>query len=159
MRRVVQRFEMPHVEILFEDEYLALVNKPPVLVIEKPPGFKLSMARDRMQELEKAYPDYKTDFVRGGLPDALLRELDRTAQTYYEYLLEPARDLVLGQLQKADDGDKETASKKHLEVGQDIGHMRTLDSEQKNGARDDGLFVKDALAAERNGRPVRCGRG
>ena len=65
-------------------------DSPPLLVIEKPPGFKLSMAKERLQELQKAYPQYKTEFVRGGLPEALLREVDRAAVTNYEFLLDPA---------------------------------------------------------------------
>jgi GTPase SAR1 family protein len=88
-----------------------IADKPPVLVIDKPPGFPLSMAKTRWQELQKAYTDYKGEFVRSGLPEALLREVDRAALTNYEFLLEPARSLVLSELRKAGEGDEETAAR------------------------------------------------
>jgi hypothetical protein len=90
-------------------------DRPPVLVIEKPSAFKLSLARERVQELQKVYPRYEKefdpDFARADLPDAIRHEVARAALTYYDYLLEPARDLVLSRLQKAGDGDQETPAR------------------------------------------------
>jgi hypothetical protein len=96
-------------------------DRPPVLVIERPPAFKLADARGRLKELQGRYPDYKTEkdreafeaFVRGGLPDALLRVVDRAVATNYDNLLEPARALVLSQLRKAGEGDEETPARWH----------------------------------------------
>jgi hypothetical protein len=95
-------------------------DRPPVLVVERPPAFKLTDARGRLKELQSKYPDkelqseypdYKTEFVRDGLPDAFLRELDRAVTTNYDNLLEPARALVLSQLRKAGEGDEETPAR------------------------------------------------
>jgi hypothetical protein len=90
---------------------IAVPDRPPVLAVEKPPAFKLADARGRLKDLQNKYPDYKTEFVRAGLPDALLREIDRAVATYYDNLLEPARALVLSQLRKAGEGDEETPAR------------------------------------------------
>ena len=86
-----------------------IAGKPPLLVIDKPPAFNLSMSATRLQELQQAYPDYMTEFVRAGLPDALVREMDRAASTNYDFLLEPARSLVLSELKKASGGGETLA--------------------------------------------------
>ncbi len=82
-----------------------LPDRPPVLVIEKPPTFSLSMANDHMDKLRKAYPHYEKEFTRADLPEVMLREMARAAATNYEALLAPARDRVLSQLPK--EGDDE----------------------------------------------------
>jgi hypothetical protein len=92
---------------------ITVPDRPPVLAVEKPPAFKLADARARLRELQNKYPDYKTEFVRAGLPDALLREIDRAVAMSYNNLLEPARELVLSQLRKAGEGDEETPARWH----------------------------------------------
>jgi hypothetical protein len=92
---------------------VSVPDRPPVLVIERPPAFRLADARGRLKELQTRYPDYKTEFVRGGLPDALVRVVDRAVAANYDNLLEPARELVLSRLRKAGEGNEETPARWH----------------------------------------------
>jgi hypothetical protein len=83
-------------------------DRPPVLVIPKPPGFPLDRARSRLEELQKFYPNYKEEFTRDKLPEAIVGEVGQAARTSYEYLLEPGRSEVLTRLREAGAGDTET---------------------------------------------------
>jgi hypothetical protein len=84
-------------------------DRPPVLVIPK--GITLEQARDRLKELQKAYPNYKTEFTLADLPDAMKPEVRQAARTSYDYLLEPGRAEVLRQLRQGGSGDKETPAR------------------------------------------------
>jgi hypothetical protein len=81
-------------------------DKPAVLVF--PRDVTLEMARARLQELRQAYPDYEKEFLLDDLPDAVRPKVRQVARTNYEYLLEPARALVLRQVQQAGTGTEET---------------------------------------------------
>jgi hypothetical protein len=85
--------------------------KRAVLVIEKPPAFTLEMATTRLTLLNREYPNWKTDFLRAGLPEVFLREMDRAVLTNYEFLLKLARDVVLSRLQNAGNGNDETTER------------------------------------------------
>jgi hypothetical protein len=60
---------------------------PLALVI--PRGFSLSQARERRNELEQIYPNYKRDFVFENVPDAIRPVVHQAAHTSYEHLLVP----------------------------------------------------------------------
>src|SRR5262249_10825618 len=76
-----------------------------------PRDFTLEQARARVQELQQAYPNYKTEFVLNGLPDAAVRDVQEAAGTNYKYLLAPAQALVLRKLQEAGSGATESAAR------------------------------------------------
>ncbi len=84
-------------------------GRPPVLVI--PRDFTLEQARTRVQELQQAYPNYKTEFVLNGLPDAARPDVQEAAGANYKYLLAPAQALVLRKLQEAGSGATESAAR------------------------------------------------
>jgi hypothetical protein len=84
-------------------------GRPPVLVV--PRDFTLEQARARVQELQQAYPNYKTEFVLKDLPDAAVRDVQEAAGTNYKYLLAPAQALVLRKLQEAGRGAAETPAR------------------------------------------------
>lgn len=85
-------------------------GKPAVLLIPRS-GFTLEAAQQRLGELQTAYPTYRVDFVRAGLPDALLPELGRMAQTSYDFALEPARAAVLQKLKQAETRSEENGAR------------------------------------------------
>jgi hypothetical protein len=68
----------------------------------------LDQVRARRQELAQAYPNWDKEFRSDDLPDAVRPLIRKVAQTNYENLLEPARAVVLRQLQQAGGGAEET---------------------------------------------------
>jgi hypothetical protein len=94
-------------------------GRPPLLVIPRPPGFPLDQARNRLQQLQAAYPQYQAEFVVTGLPDAIVPEVRQSARANYEYLLAPGRVAVLRQLTA--DGDDDTAAG-WAKIGAWLGH-------------------------------------
>jgi hypothetical protein len=94
---------------------LGLINggkgRPAVLVIPRPPDFALDMARGRLDELKRAYPNYQRDFALAEVPDAIRPVVRKRAQTNYDNLLEPARDAVLKHLQQGGSGTEETPAR------------------------------------------------
>jgi hypothetical protein len=72
---------------------------PPILAI--PDSFTLKNAPDLAEKLKRAYPSYQTDFVLTDVPPALVREISRTARSYYANLLGPAQAEVLRHLKTA----------------------------------------------------------
>lgn len=89
----------------------AVKDRPALLVVPRPPDFSLERARSRVQELQGAYPNFQRDFVLTGLPDAVVPEVRQAARTNYDYLLKPAREAVLQQLQASGTGEAETVSR------------------------------------------------
>jgi hypothetical protein len=84
-------------------------DKPAVLVF--PNDCTLDVVRARRQELRQAYPEYEKEFRLDDLPDALAPKVKQVARTNYEYVLEPARAVVLRQLQQAGNGTEETPAR------------------------------------------------
>jgi GTPase SAR1 family protein len=76
-------------------------DRPPVLVIPRAPSFTLSQTPDKLRELEKAYPRFEQQFTLDGIPDAAVGEIKQAAKANYDLLLEPGREEVLRQLQRA----------------------------------------------------------
>jgi GTPase SAR1 family protein len=74
-------------------------ERPPLLVIPRPPSFALDSAATRLKELQAAYPRYPNDFTLAGLPDAIVSEVRQAARANYGYLLAPAREALLKRLQ------------------------------------------------------------
>jgi hypothetical protein len=87
----------------------AVDNRPPVLVI--PRQFTLAQAGERRKTLVQAYPNYQSDFILDRVPEAIRPQVRQAARTNYEHLLEPARAVVLNQLQQAGGGSGETKSR------------------------------------------------
>ena len=81
-------------------------KRPPVLVI--PRQVTLELTRERTRTLQQVYPNYPSDFVRDKVPEAIRLQVRQVARTYYENALEPARAVVLAQLQQAGGGTEET---------------------------------------------------
>jgi hypothetical protein len=90
---------------------VAAKDRPAVLVVPRPPDFRLEDARARVQELERAYPAYQTEFVLANLPDAVVPEVRQAARTNYDYLLDPARAAVLRQVRSSGAGDEESPAR------------------------------------------------
>jgi hypothetical protein len=84
---------------------------PPVLVIPRAPSFTLDLTGDKVKELRKAYPHYEDQFILNGLPDVVAGEVRQAARANYDLLLEPARDEVLRQLQRAGKDATETRAR------------------------------------------------
>jgi hypothetical protein len=84
-------------------------GRPAVLAI--PRDFTLEQARARRQELEKAYPAYQAGFTLADLPDAIRPDVRQAAGTSYDYLLPPARALVLRRLEQVGTGAQETPAR------------------------------------------------
>ncbi len=84
-------------------------KRPPALVI--PQSFTLSQARERRNELELSYPNYKRDFVFDNVPEAIRPVVNQAAQTNYEHLLGPAQAAVLKQLEQDGGGTEETRAR------------------------------------------------
>lgn len=84
-------------------------KRPAILVI--PRRFSLSQARERRNQLELAYPDYKSDFLFERVPEAIRPAVDQVAHTDYEHLLDPAQAAVLKQLEQAGSGAEETRTR------------------------------------------------
>jgi hypothetical protein len=84
-------------------------DRPAVLVF--PRDCTMDLVRARRQELRQAYPDYEKDFTLKDLPEAVKPKVSQVAGTNYEYVLEPARAVVLRQLQQAGTGPDETAAR------------------------------------------------
>jgi hypothetical protein len=82
-------------------------KRPPVLAI--PRRFLLSQARERRNELELSYPQYKKDFAFEEVPDAIRPVVDQVARTSYSHLVEPAQALVLKQLEQSGGGEETKA--------------------------------------------------
>jgi hypothetical protein len=106
-------------------------ERPPVLVLPKVPSFTLEQTGDKLKELEKAYPRYADQFSLDGLPDAVAVEVRQAARTNYELLLEPAREEVLRQLQRAGKDATETRARwngvlKWLEDPRELASWRVL---------------------------------
>ncbi|MGL4550263.1 MAG: hypothetical protein ACRC33_03665, partial [Gemmataceae bacterium] len=78
-------------------------ERPAVLTFG--PDFTLGQARERLAQLQKAYPDFAKTFAREGLP---LPPLARTIRSRYEALLAPARAEVLRQLKLGGTDAEET---------------------------------------------------
>lgn len=79
-------------------------------VLDVPKGVTLEQARDRLKEMQKTYPNYKTEFTLADLPDAMKPEVRQAARTSYDFLIEPARAEVLRQLRQTGSG-KETPAR------------------------------------------------
>jgi hypothetical protein len=106
-------------------------ERPTVLVIPKSPTFTLDQAGDKLKQLEKAYPRYAEQFTLEGLPDAVAGELRQAARTNYDLILEPAREEVLRQLQRAGKDTTETRARwngvlKWLEDPKELASWREL---------------------------------
>jgi hypothetical protein len=106
-------------------------DRPPVLVIARVPRFTLEQASDKLKELAKAYSRYADQFTLDGLPEAVVAEVRQAAQTNYELLLEPAREEVLRQLQRAGKDATETRARwngvlKWLEGPRELASWRVL---------------------------------
>jgi hypothetical protein len=86
-------------------------GRPALLIIPRPPDFPLERAGARLKELQGAYPNYRTDFVLTGLPDAIVPQVRQVARTNYEHLLDPGREAVLGELKKGTEGDADTPAR------------------------------------------------
>jgi hypothetical protein len=86
-------------------------DRPPVLAVPRPPGFRFEQAAARLDQLKQAYPEYATAFVPAGLPEAAEPEIRQAARMNYEYLLEPGRGEVLRRLREAGSGEEETAAR------------------------------------------------
>jgi hypothetical protein len=84
-------------------------DRPAVLVF--PRDCTLDLVRARRQELRQAYPACDKEFTLDGLPDAVKPKVQQVARTNYENLLEPARAVVLRQLQQAGSGAEETPAR------------------------------------------------
>jgi hypothetical protein len=84
-------------------------DRPPVLVF--PEQCPLELVRARRQELARAYPGYEKEFTLEDLPDAVKGKVRQVAETNYRYVLEPARAVVLRQLQQAGSGPDETPAR------------------------------------------------
>src|SRR5579883_557902 len=84
-------------------------KRPPALVV--PRGFNLSQARERRNDLELAYPQYKRDFIFDSVPEAIRPAVHQAAHTNYEHLLVPAHSAVLKQLEQASGGAEETRAR------------------------------------------------
>ncbi len=84
-------------------------DKPAVLVF--PSDCTMNLVRARRQELRQAYPDYEKEFTLDNLPDAVKPKVRQVARTNYEYVLEPARAVVLEQLRQAGSGPDETPAR------------------------------------------------
>jgi hypothetical protein len=85
-------------------------GRPAVLVVPEK-DFTLEQARARREALEKAYPGYKTEFTLAELPDAVRPDVRQAAGTNYDYLLPPARALVLRRLEQGGTGPEETPAR------------------------------------------------
>ncbi len=79
--------------------------------LDIPRKFTLTRAHQLRNELERMYKNYQSDFVLDKLPDAIRPIVDQAARTSYEHLLEPARAVVLHQLQRAGSGAEETRAR------------------------------------------------
>jgi hypothetical protein len=106
-------------------------DRPPVLAIARMPSFTLDQSGDKLKELEKAYPRFAEQFTLDGLPDAVAVEVRQAARTNYEMLLEPAREEVLRQLQRAGKDTTETRARwngvfKWLEDPRELASWRVL---------------------------------
>jgi hypothetical protein len=82
-------------------------DRSPVLVV--PAGCTLGKARTLFAQLRTAYPNYRTDFVPEGLPDAVLPKIKVAARRSYAALLPAGQAEVLRQL-KAGVKGKESAA-------------------------------------------------
>jgi hypothetical protein len=84
-------------------------DRPPALVI--PTSFTLEQARQRRQQLQRAYPRFQEEFTLDQLPEALVPQVRQAAGTSYENLLEPGQKAVLAQLRQAGSGTEESAAR------------------------------------------------
>jgi hypothetical protein len=84
-------------------------DRPAVLVF--PRDCTLDLVRTSRQQLRQAYPDYDKEFTLHNLPDAVKPKVRQVARTNYEYVLEPARAVVLEQLRQAGSGPDETPAR------------------------------------------------
>lgn len=84
-------------------------KRPAVLAV--PRRFSLAQARERRNTLETSYKNYKTDFVFESVPEAIRPAVDQAAHTSYEHLLDPARAVVLKQLEQAGGGAEESRAR------------------------------------------------
>jgi hypothetical protein len=73
-------------------------------VLAIPRRFSLPQARERRNELELSYPNYKKDVVFDEVADAIRPVVDQAAHTSYEHLLEPGQAAVLKQLEQGGGG-------------------------------------------------------
>jgi hypothetical protein len=83
-------------------------DRPPLLVIPRPPEFTAPDARGRLLDLARAYPRYKEEFVLGDLPERVAEPLRQAARTSYDRLLDAGRAEVLRRLQQASPDGQET---------------------------------------------------
>jgi hypothetical protein len=90
---------------------LAPANKdrPAVLVIPRP--FSLAQARQRREQLKKAYPGFQEEFVLERVPDAIRGQVSKVARTNYDNLLEPGQAAVLREFQQVGSGTQETVAR------------------------------------------------
>jgi hypothetical protein len=83
-------------------------GRPSPLAIPAKPPFTLAEARERLLQLQQAYPRYREELTAASLPEAVVGDIRQAARADYEHLLEPAREVVLRQLQQAGSGEQET---------------------------------------------------
>src|SRR5262249_35329705 len=69
-----------------------------------PRGIPPSAVAERLEQLKKDYPEYKTTFIRKGLPAAIVGEIRRTARAHFTVLVAPARALIGERYRKAASG-------------------------------------------------------
>jgi hypothetical protein len=89
----------------------ATPERPATLAIEKPPKFTMEEAAARLEALKTAYPAYRSEFIRDGLPDPFMKVVDAEARLDFENLLAPARELILQRLKEAATGPEETPAR------------------------------------------------
>jgi hypothetical protein len=89
----------------------ASTEHPGSLVIELPPKFLIKDAGPLLQTLQGAYPNYRSEFVRAGLPDAFAKVVESRARIAYDNLLAPTRALILQRLKDAGTGASESVSR------------------------------------------------
>src|SRR5207253_9236098 len=86
----------------------ATPERPASLLVDRPPKFEIQQAKTRLPAMQAAYPNYRGEFVRAGLPDAFTKVVEAEARVNYENLLAPARDLILQHLKDAGTAPEET---------------------------------------------------
>jgi hypothetical protein len=86
---------------------ISVQDRPPLLVIPRPPEFTVDDARGRLVELQRAYPEKNQLSIPDDLPDGVAGPLRRAAGEQYEHLLEAGRREVARQLQKRAGPDRQ----------------------------------------------------
>jgi hypothetical protein len=104
-------------------------DRPATLVL--PREMTMEQVRQRLQELQQAYPAFEKDFTLDNLPDAIRSKARQVARTNYGHLLPPGQAEVLRQLQQAGNGAEETAARwkavrEWLKKPEELAAWRTL---------------------------------